>query len=172
MQLVTVVEEYVHALIKRAEVESTDGGVVATVLEAPGVVAVGTTRLECILDLYRRLEDWIAISLSRHVLLPVVEGLGLNSERARGLIADHVCESPEGEFFESEQELEAAFARWDAEADAAAQGSTQISCPPMRRQITWRLSERRPVLAGATAALRPSQLPDPHAPRHEFHSER
>ena len=118
MQLITIVEDYVVALMKRAQAEVIGDAVVATVPDAPGVVASGADQHDCATDLYRRLEDWVRVFVARGYELPIIDGIDLNGERGRSLAGYHGG-SPrplEGEFFEDENALEAAFTSWEADS--------------------------------------------------------
>jgi len=113
MQLFTVVEDYVYALLGQAQAEKLeDGAVVATVPNAPGVVASGSDVQECSADLYARLEDWVKARIQRGYHLPVLAGIDLNSSEARALVQYHDGDPkplPE-HYYANEDELEVAFA--------------------------------------------------------------
>lgn len=117
MQLLTIVEAYINAALERAVVEEVEDGMVgAYVPGCPGIVAYGVDVHECTVDLYRLLEEWIQVSLVQGQPLPVIGGIDLNSEASRILTTYHPDKlAPRGEFFENEDELEAAFDRWDKE---------------------------------------------------------
>ncbi len=121
MPLLTIVEDYVMAAIRRAKFEQFGNGMVgATVPGCPGVVAFGADIHECARDLYIRLEDWVRVSLAAGRALPVIDGIDLNSEGAKLLASYHggTVSSVRGEFYADDGEFEAALDRWDAEADA------------------------------------------------------
>jgi predicted RNase H-like HicB family nuclease len=112
MQLTTIVEDYVYALMKMAQAEELeDGAIVATVPGAPGVIASGWDVHECSADLYARLEDWVKVRIQRGYRLPAVNGIDLNSPERRALV-DHPwtdARNPRGQYYANEDELEAAF---------------------------------------------------------------
>jgi hypothetical protein len=94
MAIKTVVEDYLLAAMKRAEVaRAKNGTLVLTVPEFPGVVACGANPPECLEDLYRRLERWVLASLAGGYTLPPMttsEGvIDLNTEENRALAAYH-----------------------------------------------------------------------------------
>ena len=114
MQLLTIVEAYVNAAMKQARVEEQeDGTVAAYVPNCGGVLAFGEDVHDCATDLYRRLSDWVRVSLERGNLLPIIGGINLNSEA--GLILATYRHGPtsdsKGDFLWDEQELEEAFQR-------------------------------------------------------------
>lgn len=118
MVLLTIVEAYIQAAMKRGEAEVLEGGVIgATVPEFPGVLAFGADVHECAKELYVRLEDWVRLSLSRGYELPIIDGIDLNPDAERLLAGYRNRAQPdsEAEFYENAQELDAAFARHDAE---------------------------------------------------------
>jgi predicted RNase H-like HicB family nuclease len=119
MQLLSIVEDYVMAAMRRAELEPMENGVVgATVPDCFGVVAVGADIHECSANLYARLEDWVRVSLERGYQLPVIDGIDLNTDAARVLATYHGGRQrpSAGEFLCDESELQAAFEQWDEEA--------------------------------------------------------
>src|SRR5690349_18574292 len=115
MQLVTIVEDYVYAAMKRAIVEEMENGtVVATVPGCPGIVASGADRRECAIDLFRRLEDWVQLWLRRGYQLPAFDGIDVNTTEARELAGQSPTQPEPGAgvlFFRDEDELEAALAQ-------------------------------------------------------------
>ena len=114
MQTITIVQDYVWALVKRAQIERLEeGGVAATVPEAPGVVASGDDLRECVDDLIKRLESWVNVGLEKRWRLPVVDDIDLNSEQGQALAAWHpgAARPIRGEFYANEAELKAAFDR-------------------------------------------------------------
>jgi hypothetical protein len=110
--LLTVVEDFVIAAMKRAVPELLNNGMIAaTIAECPGVVAFGADNHECATELYARLEDWVKASLSSGFSLPVIDGIDLNAEAGRILATYHTGYGPAigGEFYADAEELEAAF---------------------------------------------------------------
>lgn len=90
MPLITIVEDYVLAAMRRAVFERLEGGTIAaTVPEAFGVVAFGGDGRECLGNLYERLADWALVSLERGYELPVLDDIDLNSEMRRILNLSH-----------------------------------------------------------------------------------
>jgi uncharacterized protein UPF0150 len=90
----TVVEDYLLAAMKRAEgVRDKNGTLVLTVPDFPGTVASGAEPLECLEDLYRRLEKWVLRSLKQGYPLPPLPVPGgvidLNSQASRALATYH-----------------------------------------------------------------------------------
>ncbi|MGD9894355.1 MAG: type II toxin-antitoxin system HicB family antitoxin [Dehalococcoidia bacterium] len=114
MPLLTVVEHYVAAAMKRAETEQLeDGTIAATVPGCPGIVAFGADSHECAIELYARLEEWVKVSLMARHPLPVIDGIDLNVE-ANQILATYdngATSSEDNEFYIDEQALEAAFDR-------------------------------------------------------------
>jgi hypothetical protein len=106
MGLITIVEDYVSAAMKRAGVEELeDGTLVAWVPGLEGIIVTGADRHECAEGLFDRLEDWVKVGLTRGIELPVIDGIDLNTERARALASYHPAslrstESGSAGFFE------------------------------------------------------------------------
>lgn len=118
MQLLTIVEDYITAAMRHAEPQRLENGVLAaTVPECFGIIAFGADAHECAVNLYARLEDWVRVSLAGGYRLPAIDGIDLNSDAARILATYHdgAAQAAGGEFFRDEDELEAAFTRWDTE---------------------------------------------------------
>jgi hypothetical protein len=110
--LLTIVEHFVMAAMKRAVPEQLeDGTIAATIPECPGVVAFGADRHECATELYARLEDWVKVSLAGGLGLPVIDGIDLNTEAGQILATYHAGDGSSigDEFYASAEELEAAF---------------------------------------------------------------
>lgn len=112
--IMTIVEEYLLAALKRAVAEEQENGVIGGyVPEIPGVVAFGDDSHECVRNLYVRLEDWLRLALAQRCYLPVLDGIDLNTEESRLLVSHHrqgrVLEQP-GLVYEDENALDAAFA--------------------------------------------------------------
>lgn len=113
MQLITIVEDYVYALMRQAQAEVLeDGAVVATVTDAPGVVASGSDVHECSADLYVRLEDWVKVRIQRGYHLPAVGAINPNCPEWRALAQyrDGELKPFPEHYYANEEELEAAFA--------------------------------------------------------------
>jgi hypothetical protein len=113
MPLRTIVEDYIIAAMKRASYEPMQEGIMgASVPGCPGVLAFGADIHACAAALYVRLEDWIRVSLENGQQLPVIDEIDLNSEMGQLLASYHGGSEPsvQGEFYENEDELEAAFA--------------------------------------------------------------
>jgi predicted RNase H-like HicB family nuclease len=110
--LLTIVEDYAIAAMRRAVFELLDDGTIgATVPECPGVIAFGADRHECAVELYARLIDWVKVMLKGGHALPVLDGIDLNGEAGQILATYHDEEvTPiKGEFYADEVELERAF---------------------------------------------------------------
>jgi len=120
MSIVTIVENYIFALLKRAEAETiADGTLVATVPELAGLIAYGGDIHECSRELYRLIEETVRTWLASGYVLPVIDGIDLNSEKGRLLSTYHTRRetSPlRGDFYEDEAQLEAAFKARDRTA--------------------------------------------------------
>jgi hypothetical protein len=71
---------------------------ILTVPDFPGTVASGAEPLECLEDLYRRLEKWVVLSLARGYPLPpmpIQSGvIDLNTDANRALAAYHRQSKP------------------------------------------------------------------------------
>ena len=118
MKLGTVVENYVAAAIELAEVTRLESGTfAATVPGCPGIVACGEDVHLCAEELYRRLQQWALVSLTRGNRLPMIGGIDLNADRDRILATygkNRVAEARRSEtIYRNEAELEAAFAEID-----------------------------------------------------------
>jgi len=123
MTLATRLDDYILAAVKEANFDRMeDGALFATIPSLPGVIAVASTPSECLVELSNRLQRTICNYVEKGFPLPVIGGIDPSNRddllRA-GLDPTAIAQS--GEIFESEEELEAAFDRWDAEID---QGST------------------------------------------------
>jgi predicted RNase H-like HicB family nuclease len=113
MRLLTIVEDYILAVMKRGVAEQLpDGTFVATAPDAPGVVASGVDIHDAGRDLYARLERWVQSSLARKTPLPIVGGIDLSSEASLILATYHrPPETPaESRVFLTSDEFEAALA--------------------------------------------------------------
>ena len=81
MPLMTIVEDFIIAAMKRARVEEFENGVLgASLPECPGVVAFGADQHECARNLYAQLDEWVAVSLAAQTPLPVLDGIDLNRQ--------------------------------------------------------------------------------------------
>jgi len=122
VQLTTAVEDYLTAALRRADVEQVEGGMfVASVSGLPGIIAGGVDVHECARELYRRLEEWVLVSLARGQKLPVLDGIDLNSDANRVLATydrERVASARQSgrRVLENEQELEAALDELDRSA--------------------------------------------------------
>lgn len=115
MQLLTIVEEYIFAALRRAEAEETETGeVVATIPGFPGIIAYGTDRHECTVELLARMSGWIWLRLRSGHDLPAIDGIDLNRE-AELLLSTYspAKTDPDGfeecDFYTNEHEMNAAF---------------------------------------------------------------
>ena len=118
MPMQTIVDAYVRAIARRALPERLEeGGFVATVPDAFGIVASGDDLVECGTDLYQRLEQWVFRRLSQGERLPVVGGIDLNAEKERAIVAYRPAPPPSEPrlFFENEEALDEFFAKLDRE---------------------------------------------------------
>ena len=111
------IEAYIHALMKRAQLECTDGVLAATIPDAFGIVAMGATEQTCLDDLRSRLEDWVRGSLAEGETLPVIDGLDLNHMEAPAQATQQAppAGTRDQRFFEGEAQLETALSRWERE---------------------------------------------------------
>lgn len=71
--------EYIAAALKKAryEILPDDGSFYGSIEGFDGVWANSPTLEECRAELQEVLEDWLLISIARHVSLPVVDGIEL-----------------------------------------------------------------------------------------------
>jgi predicted RNase H-like HicB family nuclease len=113
MPLLTIVEDYLIAALKRATVETMeDGALVAYLPDIPGILAFGADQHECARELWLLLEEWVQTSLTTGYTLPIFDGIDLNADPAQILSSYHrqvQVESEPGDFFANEQELNAGF---------------------------------------------------------------
>jgi hypothetical protein len=108
MATISIVDDYIIKAIQRAQFDPVDdGGCTAWVPEFPGLIALGPDGQACLLDLWRRVEDWIQTSVEERLQLPVLDGLDLNIEKNRRLVIHHKPTKPHerGRFFESDEEF-------------------------------------------------------------------
>jgi hypothetical protein len=78
-------------------------------------VALDPTEQDCFDDLHVRLEDWVCASLSKGDVLHVIDGIDLKRADTKAFVAYHASRSRRaaGEFFDDEDEFEAALGRWE-----------------------------------------------------------
>jgi predicted RNase H-like HicB family nuclease len=80
-----VLTEYLNAAMGLANYDKLEDGTYGgRVPPCPGVVAFGATLRACEEELRSVLEDWVLVGLKLGHRLPVVAGLDLNREPARG----------------------------------------------------------------------------------------
>lgn len=104
MQLLTIVEAYVHAAMERAQVErEADGTLAAYVPGCKGVLAFGADVHECSAELYKALEDWVKVSLANHSRLTPIGGMDLNADARRILktYEEGTIPTIDGDFYEN-----------------------------------------------------------------------
>ncbi len=82
-----ILSEYVEKVMAQAVYDKLEDGTFAgRIPPCKGVVAFGKTLRECEDELHSTLEDWILVGLKLGHPLPVVEGIDLNREPARGQV--------------------------------------------------------------------------------------
>ncbi|MGI8553041.1 MAG: type II toxin-antitoxin system HicB family antitoxin [Dehalococcoidia bacterium] len=111
---VSIIEDYALAALKQAVFERLEDGTIAAILpDCAGIIAFGATPQACVSELLSRIEDWATAWLDEGQPLPVYENIDLNLERHRRLAAYHYRPpaQPSGEIYDSEEALDAAFAR-------------------------------------------------------------
>jgi predicted RNase H-like HicB family nuclease len=76
--------EYIQAALKKAryEILPDDGSYYGEIPGFKGVYANAATLEECRTELREVLEDWIMLGISRHLPLPVVDGIELKLREA------------------------------------------------------------------------------------------
>jgi predicted RNase H-like HicB family nuclease len=79
-----VLTEYIQAAMKKADYEilPDDGSYYGKIPGFKGVWANAKTLEDCRNELKEVLEDWILISISQHLPLPVIEGIELKVKEA------------------------------------------------------------------------------------------
>ena len=82
-----ILSEYVERVMAQAVYDKLEDGTFAgKIPPCKGVVAFGKTLRECEDELHSTLEDWILVGLKLGHPLPVIEGIDLNREPARGQV--------------------------------------------------------------------------------------
>jgi predicted RNase H-like HicB family nuclease len=82
-----ILSEYVEKVMAQAVYDKLEDGTFAgKIPPCKGVVAFGRTLRECEDELHSTLEDWILVGLKLGHPLPVIEGIDLNREPARGQV--------------------------------------------------------------------------------------
>ena len=82
-----ILSEYVEKVMAQAVYDKLEDGTFAgKIPPCKGVIAFGKTLRECEDELHSTLEDWILVGLKLRHPLPVIEGIDLNSEPARGQV--------------------------------------------------------------------------------------
>ncbi len=80
-----ILSEYVEKVMAQAVYDKLEDGTFAgRIPPCKGVVAFGKSLRECEDELHSTLEDWILVGLKLGHPLPVIEGIDLNREPARG----------------------------------------------------------------------------------------
>jgi predicted RNase H-like HicB family nuclease len=82
-----ILSEYVEQAMAQAVYDKLEDGTFAgRIPPCKGVIAFGKTLRECGDELHSTLEDWILVGLKLGHPLPVVGGIDLNREPARGQV--------------------------------------------------------------------------------------
>ena len=82
-----ILSEYVEKVMAKAVYDKLEDGTFAgRIPPCKGVVAFGKTLRECEDELHSTLEDWILVGLKLGHPLPVIDGIDLNREPARGQV--------------------------------------------------------------------------------------
>jgi predicted RNase H-like HicB family nuclease len=82
-----ILSEYVEKVMAQAVYDKLEDGTFAgKIPPCKGVVAFGKTLRECEDELQSTLEDWILVGLKLGHPLPVIGGIDLNREPARGQV--------------------------------------------------------------------------------------
>jgi predicted RNase H-like HicB family nuclease len=114
MPVLTATEDYVIAALRTASFERLDDGSVgATVPLCPGVIAFGADVRECLMELYTRLDDYVRVSLAHGRELPSINGISPSTpeEPSQSPISGDTSRTSANDFYENEDQLEAAFRR-------------------------------------------------------------
>jgi hypothetical protein len=91
MQQLSVVQDYILKAILHHRVVKPLGesGTVWAGVDFTRDVSVLSDEHDVVRDLYEALEDWLLLALQQGEPVPVVEGIDLTAEDARGLVAWH-----------------------------------------------------------------------------------
>ena len=82
-----ILSEYVEQVMAQAVYDKLEDGTFAgRIPPCKGVVAFGKTLRECEDELHSTVEDWILVGLKLGHPLPVIGGIDLNREPARGQV--------------------------------------------------------------------------------------
>lgn len=82
-----ILSEYVEKVMAQAVYDKLEDGTFAgRIPPCKGVVAFGKTLRECEDELHSTLEEWILVGLKLGHPLPVIQGIDLNREPARGQV--------------------------------------------------------------------------------------
>jgi len=82
-----ILSEYVEKVMAQAVYDKLEDGTFAgRIPPCKGVIAFGKTLRECEDELHSTLEDWILVGLKLGHPLPVIGGIDLNREPARGQV--------------------------------------------------------------------------------------
>jgi len=82
-----ILSEYVEQVMAQAVYDKLEDGTFAgKIPPCKGVIAFGKTLRECEDELHSTLEDWILVGLKLGHPLPVIDGIDLNREPARGQV--------------------------------------------------------------------------------------
>lgn len=82
-----ILSEYVEKVMAQAVYDKLEDGTFAgKIPPCKGVIAFGKTLRECEEELHSTLEDWILVGLKLGHPLPVIDGIDLNREPARGQV--------------------------------------------------------------------------------------
>ena len=74
-----MIRQYIHAAMRHAryEILDDDGSFYGEIPQCPGVWANAQTLEDCREELEQVLEQWILLSLSRQLPMPVIDGVDL-----------------------------------------------------------------------------------------------
>lgn len=82
-----ILSEYVEKVMAQAVYDKLEDGTFAgRIPPCKGVVAFGKSLRECEDELHSTLEEWILVGLKLGHPLPVIQGIDLNREPARGQV--------------------------------------------------------------------------------------
>lgn len=117
MALTTIIETYINLALQQAVATRQEDGSIAAYLPGfPGILGFGENEHACYKNLSLNLEAWLRLALAQGERPPVVGGIDLRTEAHEILASysdDAGAEVP-APMYENEQELERAFAEWDA----------------------------------------------------------